>query len=54
MIHNKLKELLCELTSFKVSSDIDEAFKSMHQSIMTKNEKLCLWRLDCLTCNDKT
>ena len=33
-----------------IDSDIDEAFKSMHQSIMTK---LCLQRLNCLGCNYK-
>ena len=29
-------------------SDFEEAFKSMHQSIMTK-KKLCYWGLDYLT-----
>ena len=51
MIKDKLKELLSELKKLKINdrkifhsstkliacdSDIDEAFKSMHQSIMTK------------------
>ena len=34
-------------------SDTDEAFKSMHRSIMIKIEKICRWRLDCLGCNYK-
>ena len=34
-------------------SDIDETFIFMHESIMTKNEKICLQRLDCLGCNYK-
>ena len=34
-------------------SDVEGTFKSMHQSIMTKNKKLCLWRLSCLGCNYK-
>ena len=33
-------------------SDIDEAFKSMLQSIMTKLKK-CFSRLDCFRCNCK-
>ena len=47
VIKNKVKELLRELKKFKVQiskltgsySDIDEAFKFMHQSIMTKIKK---------------
>ena len=33
--------------------DIDEAFKSMQQSIMKKIKKFCLGRLDCLKSNYK-
>ena len=32
-------------------SDINEAFNSMHQSIMETNKKLFQGRLDCLRCN---
>ena len=38
------------------NSEIEEIFKSMHLSIMTKIKKyawLCLWRWDCLKRNYK-
>ena len=34
-------------------SDIDEAFKSIYQSIMTKTENPTSYRLYCLGCNYK-
>ena len=34
-------------------SDIDEVFRSMYQSIMTKIKKIILWKLDFLWCNYK-
>ena len=51
----KGKKKIIHSSTILIASDsnIDNEFKAMHQSIMNKNEKLCLKTLDCPGCNYK-